>query len=37
VKIELAAAQRKITDELQKYKDTLDAKDIELRNWFVAV
>ena len=36
MKVELAAAQRKMTDQLQKYKDTLDAKDIELKNWFVA-
>ena len=35
VKVELAAAQRKMTDELKKYKDTIDAKDIELKNWFV--
>ena len=35
VKVELAAIQRKLTDELKKYKDTLDAKDIELKNWLV--
>ncbi|XP_063690314.1 ion-translocating oxidoreductase complex subunit C-like isoform X2 [Bolinopsis microptera] len=34
VKVELAAAQRKMTDELKKHKDTIDAKDIELRNWY---
>ncbi|XP_063690315.1 uncharacterized protein LOC134822960 isoform X3 [Bolinopsis microptera] len=34
MKVELAAAQRKMTDELKKHKDTIDAKDIELRNWY---